>query len=313
MSRDSQAGKESRTQRNTDNPRSGRRQGEPSLSLSEKAAHNDQEEVIQIPENKVGHVIGRKGKKKRDIMERSGVQALDIKDCQVRITGTEEQRTKAKTLIYRILSVRHSKSPFYHSFTFIHPLHIFMATCFPDLLWAACLPIRLSVCQPLCLPAIVQRSGVQEVVIKQEHKNSAPKLIVLFYHSFIFIRPLPVFISLNLPVSFLFVCFSVCQFVCLSVSVYLSVNLPVCLSVSQSVCLSVCLSVCRPPFLLPLPVTRPPLLRYTTHNFSIRFYEGLTLKPSAFESLYGDQFTFPTQLIEANYPLYYDLVAKFWA
>ena len=155
MSSDLQTGKESRTQRNTDNPRSGRRQGEPSLSLSEKAAHNDQEEVIQIPENKVGHVIGRKGKKKRDIMERSGVQALDIKDCQVRITGTEEQRTKAKTLIYRILSVRHSKSPFHHSFIFIHPLYIFMATCFPAFLWAACLPIRLSVCQPPCLPAII--------------------------------------------------------------------------------------------------------------------------------------------------------------
>ena len=177
MSRDSQAGKESRTQRNIDNPRSGRRQGEPSLSLSEKAAHNDQEEVIQIPENKVGIVIGKKGWRRNDIKERSGVQALVIKDCQARITGTEEQRTKAKTLIYRILSVRHSKSPFYHSFTFIH---IFIATCFPAFLWAACLPIRLSVCQPLCLPAIVQRSGVQEVVIKQEHKNSAPKLIVLF-------------------------------------------------------------------------------------------------------------------------------------
>ena len=119
MSRDSQAGKESRTQRNIDNPRSGRRQGEPSLSLSEKAAHNDQEEVIQIPANKVGIVIGKKGRRKSDIVEQSGVQALVIKDCQVRITGTEEQRTKAKTLIYRILSVRHSKCPFYHSFIFI--------------------------------------------------------------------------------------------------------------------------------------------------------------------------------------------------
>ena len=116
MSRDSQAGKESRTQRNIDNPRSGRRQGETSLSLSEKAAHNDQEEVIQIPENKVGHVIGRKGKKKRDIMERSGVQALDIKDCQVRITGTEEQRTKAKAIINEIIRVRLGKMPPFSEF-----------------------------------------------------------------------------------------------------------------------------------------------------------------------------------------------------
>ena len=117
MSRDSQAGKESRTQRNTDNPRSGRRQGEPSsVCLSEKAAHNDQEEVIQIPENKVGHVIGRKERKKRDTMERSGVQALDIKDCQVRITGTEEQRTKAKAIINEIIRVRLGKMPPFSEF-----------------------------------------------------------------------------------------------------------------------------------------------------------------------------------------------------
>jgi len=95
MSHDSRAGKESRTQRNTDNPRSGR-------SERDKAAHN--EEVMKIPENKVGLVIGKKGWRRNDIKERSGVQALVIKDCQVRITGTEEQRAKAKTLIYRILS-----------------------------------------------------------------------------------------------------------------------------------------------------------------------------------------------------------------
>ena len=125
MSRDSKVGKVSRTQRNANNPRSGRRQGEP--SLSEKAAHNDQEEVIAIPENKVGIVIGKKGWRKNDIVERSGVQALDIEDCQVRITGTEEQRTKAKTLIYRILRVRHSKCPLYHLFIFIHPLPVFIS------------------------------------------------------------------------------------------------------------------------------------------------------------------------------------------
>ena len=112
MSSDLQTGKDSRTQRSPDNPRSGRSEGD-------KAAHNDQEEVIQIPENKVGIVIGKKGWRRNDIKERSGVQALVIKDCQARITGTEEQRTKAKTLIYRILSVRHSKCPFYHSFIFI--------------------------------------------------------------------------------------------------------------------------------------------------------------------------------------------------
>ena len=112
MSRDSQAGKESRTERNSDNPRSGRIEGgEPSFSLNEKAAHNDQEEVIQIPMEKVGHVIGKGGWRKNDIVERSGVQALVVKDCQVRLTGTEEQRTKAKTIIYEIIRVRLGRMP----------------------------------------------------------------------------------------------------------------------------------------------------------------------------------------------------------
>ena len=124
MSRDSQVGKESRTQRNADNPRSGR-------SECVNASHNDQEEVIQIPENKKGIVIGKKGWRKNDIKERSGVQVLVIKDCQVRISGTEEQRTKAKKLICRILSVCHGKCPFYHSFIFIHPLSVFISTCLP--------------------------------------------------------------------------------------------------------------------------------------------------------------------------------------
>ena len=36
---------------------------------------------------------------------------------------------------------------------------------------------------------------------------------------------------------------------------------------------------------------------YTTHNSSIRSDEGLTLETSAFQSLYGDQFTLSTPLI----------------
>ena len=119
MSRDWQAGKESRTQRNTDNPTSGRSGGD-------KAAHNDQEEMIQIPENKVGIVVGKKGWRRIDIKERSGVQALVIKDCQVRITGTEEQRTKAKTLIYRILSVR-------HIYSLSSCLHFYLPACLDNL------------------------------------------------------------------------------------------------------------------------------------------------------------------------------------
>ena len=133
MSRDSQAGKYSRTQRNTGNPRGGRRQGEPSFSLNDKAEHNDQEEVIQIPMDKVGRVVGKKGWRRNDIKERSGVQALDIKDCQVRITGTEEQRTKAKTLIYIIIRVCHGKMSFFLLSIHVHSpsscLHFYLLAC----------------------------------------------------------------------------------------------------------------------------------------------------------------------------------------
>ena len=154
MSRESQAGKESRAQRNTHNPGSGRSEGKPSFNLNDKAVRNDQEEVIVIPENKVGLVIGKKGWRRNDIKERSGVQTLVIKDCQVRIRGTDEQRTKAKTLIDRILSVRPGKCHFsYYSFIFVHPLSVFISTCLP-----ACLPVSfpfvcLSVCLFACLSA----------------------------------------------------------------------------------------------------------------------------------------------------------------
>ena len=39
---------------------------------------------------------------------------------------------------------------------------------------------------------------------------------------------------------------------------------------------------------------------HTTHNSSIRSDEGPTLETSAFESLYGGQFTLSTQLIKPN-------------
>ena len=148
MSRDSQAGKESRTQRNPDNPRIGRRQGGP--SLSEKAAYNDQE-VIQIPEDKVGHVIGRKGKRKRDVMERSGVQALDIKGDQVRIKGTEEQRTKAITIIHDIIRVRLGKMPPFSEFFFPCTALRFFSSAYLPVCQSTELPFCLCVCVCLCV------------------------------------------------------------------------------------------------------------------------------------------------------------------
>ena len=53
-----------------------------------------------------------------------------------------------------------------------------------------------------------------------------------------------------------------------------------------------------------LPIAQLHLSVYTphtTHNSSNRSDEGLTLETSAFESLYGGQFTLSTQLIKPNY------------
>ena len=51
-------------------------------------------------------------------------------------------------------------------------------------------------------------------------------------------------------------------------------------------------------------------LPHTTHNCSIRSDEGLTLETSAFESLYGGQFTLSTQLMKPNYLLFPTLESR---
>ncbi|KAJ7377599.1 hypothetical protein OS493_028159 [Desmophyllum pertusum] len=55
--------------------------------------------------------IGKKrGGKKKDIMERSGVQELFIKEDLVRLRGTKEQRANAKRIINMVLSGEDSPS-----------------------------------------------------------------------------------------------------------------------------------------------------------------------------------------------------------
>ena len=151
MSCDSQASKKSEIQRNSDDPRSERSEGEASLSLKKQKTHNEREEVIQIPMHKVGHVIGKKGWRKNDIVERSGVQALDIKDCQVRITGTDEQRTKAKTIISEIIRVRQMSKTinYFHLLPSFHSayLPVCKSNCVPFCL-RVCLSVGLSACLP---------------------------------------------------------------------------------------------------------------------------------------------------------------------
>ena len=105
MSRDTQENKESRSQRAKGNQRKQRNEGGP--SWYEKAVDtNYQEEVMQIPKDKVGLGIGRKGRTIKDIKERSGVQELFITDDLVHLRGTEEQRANAKRIIDMILTVR---------------------------------------------------------------------------------------------------------------------------------------------------------------------------------------------------------------
>ena len=63
------------------------------------------EEVrIPIPKDKVGLVIGRKGRTLREIKDRTGVQ-ISIKDDNAHLRGTTEQCNNARQLIEEILSV----------------------------------------------------------------------------------------------------------------------------------------------------------------------------------------------------------------
>lgn len=103
--RDSEEGEQPKSQRRL------RPEGEP--SWYDKAVNASyEEEVMQIPNDKVGLVIGKQGWRKKDIMERSGVQTLFIKEDLVHLRGTKEQRANAKQIIDMVLSVSF-KFPFF--------------------------------------------------------------------------------------------------------------------------------------------------------------------------------------------------------
>lgn len=106
MSRDSKQGKEPKSQKTQGNTRRRRRDhGEP--NWYDMAVNADyQEEVMQIPKDKAGLIIGRKGWRKEEIMKKSGVKELIIREDQVHLRGTEEQCSTAKTIIDRILKVQ---------------------------------------------------------------------------------------------------------------------------------------------------------------------------------------------------------------
>ena len=104
MSRNLKEGENTRSQ-TTKQPRRPRTEGQPT-SYDETARVNYQEEVIHIPKDKAGLLIGKKGWRVKDIMEKSGVKKLSIKEDQVHLKGTEEQRASAKRIIDMILKVR---------------------------------------------------------------------------------------------------------------------------------------------------------------------------------------------------------------
>ncbi|PFX14685.1 uncharacterized protein LOC111344482 isoform X1 [Stylophora pistillata] len=63
--------------------------------------------VIPIPKDKVGHVIGRRGSRIREIREQTGVQISINKENQAHLRGTVEQCQNAEKIIEEILTGAH--------------------------------------------------------------------------------------------------------------------------------------------------------------------------------------------------------------
>ena len=64
---------------------------------------DQEEEIVEIPKEKVGLVIGRKGRTKEEIKRQTGVQIF-IKEDGAHLRGTAEQIHEAKTMIGEILN-----------------------------------------------------------------------------------------------------------------------------------------------------------------------------------------------------------------
>ena len=59
---------------------------------------------MEIPRDKVGLVIGRKGWRLQEIRDKTGVQ-VDIKDYKAHLRGPAEQLQKAKKIIEEVLNL----------------------------------------------------------------------------------------------------------------------------------------------------------------------------------------------------------------
>ena len=78
------------------------------MSNHRRFRRNDQsrghEEMIPIPKDKVGLVVGRKGWRLQEIRDQTGVQ-VSIKDNHAQLKGTAEQCQNAEKMIEEILKV----------------------------------------------------------------------------------------------------------------------------------------------------------------------------------------------------------------
>ena len=72
-------------------------------SLADKVSARQPDEVMDIPKDKVGLVIGKKGWRLQEIKEQSGAR-VDVIDDKVHLRGTPEQCEKAKKHIKEILN-----------------------------------------------------------------------------------------------------------------------------------------------------------------------------------------------------------------
>ena len=72
-------------------------------SLTDNVSARHPDVVMEIPKDKVGLIIGKKGWRLKEIKELSGAH-VDVKDDKVHLRGTPEQCERAKKHIEEILN-----------------------------------------------------------------------------------------------------------------------------------------------------------------------------------------------------------------
>ena len=85
--------------------RKGNRRKDPSwYDKSVAALSTDQEEVMEIPTEKVGLVIGTRGWRLQEIRDQTGIQITIKAGNQAHLTGTARQLQEAKKIIEEVVN-----------------------------------------------------------------------------------------------------------------------------------------------------------------------------------------------------------------